>query len=116
MNYPLINRCAVIVVPKLPFWEWVKKTGDVHDDQLHEVKKDVNMYLVPDYETEPDMFGAIEKYIAKNFEGIFISELEAWYTDPGSFPEISYNNFKEWFELTPYTMIFDTVNKGLKKE
>src|SRR5690606_24060266 len=113
MNFPLVNRCAVVVTPKSPFWEWVKKISGMQDDQLDDVKKDVNVYLVPDYEDKPDMFAAIEKYISTNYEDIFISELESWYVDPDLFPEISYPNFRAWFELTSYTMIFDTVNKGL---
>lgn len=55
-------------------------------------------------------------YVVKNFEEIFISELEAWYTDENFFPEISYNTFREWFEINPYTMIFDTVSAQLKRE
>ena len=44
MNYPLVNRCAVAVAPKPPFWEWVKKTGEIRDDRLRDTK-DINVYL-----------------------------------------------------------------------
>jgi hypothetical protein len=116
-SYPLLNRCAVIVTPKPPFWEWVNKTSNVFDDDFRfERDADSNIYLVPGYESEPDISLAIANYIGQNHQGIFISELEAWNADPTTFPEISYDRFHEWFSLSSHTMIFDTVNKPLKKK
>jgi len=114
--YPLLNRCAVVVKPKPPFWDWVNKTNELNDPFVFEGDADGNIYLVPDYESEPDINQAIRKYIGQHYEAIFISELEAWYTDPEAFPEISYELFEEWFSFSSHTMIFDTVNKPLKKE
>lgn len=115
-DYRLLNRCAVIVTPKAPFWDWVKKSGDIDEPLLTEVKKESNIYLIPDYESEDDIALAIERYLAQNFEDIFISELEAWYTDPETFPETTYERFNEWFTVESHTMIFDTVEKPLKRE
>lgn len=116
-TYPLVNRCAVIVTPKSPFWDWVNKTSNQFGaDFTFETDKDSNLYLVPDYESEADIALAIKDYVRKNYEDIFISELEAWNMDPLTFPEINYDQFKEWFTVTSYTMIFDTVKKALKRE
>jgi hypothetical protein len=116
MDYPFLNRCAIAVVPRPPFWDWVKKTGSVQDEQIGEAKTDANIYLIPDFESEPDITDAIKKYVYQNYDEIFTSELEAWYTDPVSFPEINYDNFEKWFSISSYTMIFDTVKRPLRRE
>ena len=115
-DFRFLNRCAVIVIPKSPFWDWVKKTGDIEEPLLTEVKTDSNIYLIPSFESEVDIPLAIEKYLVQNYEDIFISELEEWYTDPETFPEITYERFNEWFSVSSHTMIFDTVEKPLKRE
>ena len=115
-DYRFLNRCAVIVTPKTPFWDWVKKSGDIDGSLLKEAKKDSNIYLIPDYESEDDIALAIEKHLVQIYEDIFIAELEDWYTDPETFPEITYERFNEWFTVSSHTMIFDTVNKPLKRE
>ncbi len=113
--YPLLNRCAVIVTPKTPFWNWVNKISDTENTFPIEPGNDSNVYLVPDYEAEQNISLAIEKYIHQNFADIFISELEAWNMDPLTFPEITYTHFTEWFDVSSHTMIFDTVSKPLKR-
>jgi len=115
-DYPFLNRCAVIVTPKAPFWDWVKKSGDIDESQLAEVKKESNIYLIPDYESEDDIALAIESHLVQIYADIFINELEEWYTDPETFPEITYARFNEWFTVSSHTMIFDTVEKPLKRE
>lgn len=116
-GYPLVNRCATIVTPKSPFWDWVNKTSnDFYDDPIIEKGTDSNLYLVPDYESEKDMEQAIQKYIEQNYEDIFISELEAWNMDPNTFPEISFDRFEQWFSISTHTMIFDMVKKPLKRK
>lgn len=77
---------------------------------------DSNIYLVPGYESEKDIGLAIKKYPNQNYTHIFISELEAWNTDPLTFPDITYDCFNEWFNVSSHTMIFDTARKPLKRE
>lgn len=115
-DFRFLNRCAVIITPKPAFWEWVKKTGDIDEPLLTEVTKEGNIYLIPDYDSEDDIHVAIERHLAENYEDIFISELEAWYTDPTTFPETTYELFNEWFIVSSHSMIFDTVEKPLKRE
>jgi hypothetical protein len=115
MDYPLLNRCAVIVTPKSPFWEWVNKTSDADDKFLIEPGSDSNIYLLPDFEAEQNIALAIKNYLNQNYADLFISELEAWNMDPLIFPEITCERFYEWFEVSSHTMIFDTVQKPLKR-
>ena len=115
-DYRFLNRCAVIVTPKAPFWDWVKASGDIDERLFWEVNNEGNIYLIPAFGSEADISVAIEKHLVQNYEDIFVSELEAWYTDPETFPETTYERFKEWFTVSSHTMIFDTVEKPLKRE
>ena len=115
-DFRFLNRCAVIVTPKTPFWDWVKKSGDIDEPLSTEVNEESNIYLIPGYETEDDIDLAIERHLVQNYEDIFVSELEAWYTDPETFPKITYEMFNEWFTVSSHTMIFDTVEKPLKRK
>jgi hypothetical protein len=115
-NYPLLNRCAVIVTPKQRFWQWVKKVSDGFDNNMVFEVADSNIYLVPDYEFETNVELAIENYISQIYQHIFVRELEAWNTDPLNFPEITYDRFQRWFTVSSHTVIFDTVNEPLEKE
>ena len=115
-TYPLVNRCAVVVIPQAPFWTWVNKLGDLMGAAPIQQQNDSNIYLLPDYESADDIYLAMKKYLDGHFEDIFISELEAWSMDPLTFPEITYDRFSEWFRVSSHTMIFDTVKKPLKRE
>ena len=115
-DFRFLNRCAVIVTPKKPFWDWVKKSGDIDESLFTEVITDSNIYLIPSFESEDDIPLAIKRHLLENYGDIFISELEDWYTDPTTFPEITYQRFNEWFTVSSHTMIFDTVEKPLKRE
>lgn len=115
-TYLLLNRCAVVITPKSPFWNWVNTTSKMDDNFLIEATGDSNIYLVPDYESETEISLAIKSYINHNYEAIFVNELEAWNMDPLSFPETTYDRFTEWFEVTSHTMIFDMVKKPLKRQ
>jgi len=114
--YPLLNRCAVVITPKSPFWNWVNTTSKMDDNFLFKATGDSTIYLVPDYESEADINLAIKNYITQNYEAIFINELEAWNMDPLSFPEITHDRFTEWFAVTTHTLIFDMVKKSLKRQ
>ena len=115
-DYLLLNRCAITIIPKAPFWEWVNQTKEIDDAFMIERQTDSNMYLIPDYESEEDIRLAIENYLLENYSEIFINELEGWNMDPSGFPDITYNHFNEWFEVNVHTMIFDTVKKPLKRQ
>jgi hypothetical protein len=113
--FPLVNRCAVIVKPGPAFWNWVNKTSETDEIFPIEPGSDSNVYLVPTYESAENISLAIENYISQNYADIFISELEAWNMDPLTFPEITYERFNEWLNVSSHTMIFDTVSKPLKR-
>lgn len=114
--FPLVYRCAVVIKPKQPMLDWLNSIDPSHKPSFEEICKDSHAYLVPDFEEAPDIEKAIDKYLKGNYEGIFLSELTAWYTDPDMFPKMHYSLFLEWFEISYHTMVFDTVNKPIAKE
>jgi hypothetical protein len=114
--FPLVYRCAVTVKPKQPMLDWLCSFDPPGQPTMEEIRKDSNAYLVPDYEEAPDIGKAIDKYLKANYEGIFLNELIAWYTDPQMFPKMTYFLFLEWFEVSHHNMVFDTVNKPITKE
>lgn len=115
-QFPLVYRCAVIVKPKQPLLDWLNKIELSVQTSLEELQRDCNVYLVPDYEEVDVIETAIEKYLKLNYAGIFINELIAWYTDERKFPKFSYMLFREWFEISMNTMIFDTVDMPIEKD
>lgn len=114
--FPLVYRCAVVVKPKKPMLDWLLSVDPSYKPSLEEIRKDTHAYLVPDYEEAPDLEKAIDKYLKANYEGIFMNELTAWYTDPRLFPKMSYPLLLELFEVSYHSMVFDTVNKPIMKE
>lgn len=116
MDYLLLNRCALVVTPQPPFWEWVNQTSNLDETFFFEESGDSRIYLISDYESEKDIHFSIQEYIQENYVDIFISELEAWNMDPVTFPETTFERFQQWFHLSSHTMIFDMVKKPLKRE
>ena len=116
MDYLLVNRCAIVITPQPPFWEWVNQTSGQDDEFIFEESSDSNIYLIPDYEAETDIHLAIQTYIEENYADIFITELEAWNMDPLTYPETTFKRFQEWFTVSSHTMIFDMVTKPLKRQ
>jgi hypothetical protein len=114
-DFPMVNRCAVTLKPKAPFWQWVKSTDDTGEDMLKDAAKENNIYLIPDYENAADIYKSIESYVANNYKKLFTNELIGWWTDPDDFPELTYQRFKDWFEITVHTLIFDMVVSPIKK-
>jgi len=57
------------------------------------------------------------KIIRKEYSKIFENELAGWSQDESEWPQIrSYRIFKEWFEIIPSLMVFDTESTLLVKD
>lgn len=87
--FPLVYRCAVVIKSKQPMLDWLNSIDSSHKPSLQEIQKDSHAYLVPDYEEASDLEKAIDKYLKANYEGIFLNELTAWYTDPQMLPKMT---------------------------
>ena len=105
-NVPMLNRSAVVIIPKQPFLDWVNSVDDVGTVTADDMQKMI--YLVPDYEDPADA----DKVLKKVCDEIFCRELEGWHTDEEAWPQDrSFKVFKQWFDVQHYEIVTD-VGRG----
>jgi len=113
--FPGINRAALIVKPKKPFFDWLLNTSNEYDkpeDRLKpemldtEVPDSKHVYLIPIYDEDKQYNGFLKKHCIE----IFNSELNGWFMDPDMWPkDRSWKEFKKWFEYDIQTMVYDMI-------
>ena len=103
-----INRYAIILKPKKPFFDWINKVEP--NDPQYEVDES-NIYLVS------DEIHDVEGWLKKNFTKFFVYELEDEILDKKNWPKNrNYKMFKQWFNVEFSTMIYDLENNPVYKE
>ena len=108
--YDSINRNAILVKIKQPLLDWI---NSIYPDSPVESTNEGTIYLIK----EKDSNVAIEKWLKKNFDNIFINELNDWHTDEKDWPQKrTYKQFKEWFDVEIHSMILDLEETVIKKE
>lgn len=115
----MVSRSAIVVVPMEPFLNWINRVYPSESQTLTDVQKDSNVYLIPDSDlliSEEDLEKEIKNYVRKHCKGIFYNQLSEWYLDEKTYPEMTFEIFNEWFKVSIHTVIFDMVNKPIKKE
>lgn len=101
-NPKTINRTALFVIPKQPYFDWANSFK--YEVVASTDDRQATTYLIPD---KYDEFN-FEKYLKKNFSWIFEGELEAWMTDPDAWPQNrTYKEFKKWFDVVCSDIIWD---------
>ncbi|MEA1787289.1 hypothetical protein U1E44_14400 [Arenibacter sp. GZD96] len=96
-NY--INRYAVIVKPRQPFFDWLNALYP--DDKIDEIDE-ANVYLVD------DAIGDLEKWLQKKFDKFFTMELYEWHTRKKDWPQKrNFKMFKQWFQVDVASMVYD---------
>jgi len=110
-NLEFINRTALTLKPKQPFYDWLKNIEP--DENFSESLQDCDIYLLPEYEELKQM----ETWLKKHFDKLFIEQLNNWYMDETLWPQNrTLKMFKEWFEYTLSTMVWDTETKPMEKD
>jgi len=110
-NFEIVNRAALTIKAKQPFYDWLNSIE--HEDNLSESLQDIDVYLLPDYEE----LKQIENWLKKNFDKLFIEQLNSWYMDEDLWPKNrTLKMFKEWFEYSLCTMVWDTETKPIEKD
>ncbi len=106
MEYTMkfVNRSYLIVKPRQPYIDWVRSFDDsVEIDDLI-IQKTIYLVDEPEFDSPEE----INNIIKKVCRDIFVSELEAWYTDKESFPkDMTYKAFKQWFDVEYVDLGFD---------
>ena len=105
----MINRAAVILKYKAPFIQWVNDADPYKDNPgitLESENKDCTVYLILEEDAEK-----LEEWISLNFEQLFESEVEDWYTDESLWPKNRNRKlFDEWFDVECHSVLIDTVD------
>lgn len=108
----MINRAALIFRLKQPMVDWI---NSVHTSAtagpvtLERANSENTVYLISDDDVE-----VADEWLKLNFEAVFASELEAWYTDTSLWPSpLTLERFLQWFEMECHSMVFDTVGEAI---
>lgn len=105
-----VKRSALVIKPKTPFKDWLANL-DKENSNI-DGTADPYVYLLPDFETTKEM----EKWLSENFDDIFSDQLNNWYIDETVWVQNrSFKLFKEWFDYTLHTMVFDTMDDDIDK-
>jgi len=103
-NY--INRSAIIIKPLQPFLDWC---SNLYPNDKEEMK-DTKTYLISEDIED------INAWLKKNFDKIFIFELETWHSKKKEWPQKrNYKMFQEWFQVDISIMVYDFEMKPVSK-
>ncbi len=110
IDFPTINRYALILLPTEACLEWVKSCPDfVNDPPSGETEPTI--YLVPEAKDAPD------DYLRRHYKPMFEEELNSWYTDPSMWPnDRSFETFKKFFTVLVTTMVYDLGKGQIEKD
>jgi hypothetical protein len=106
-----IDRSAFVIKPRKPLHDWLIK---IEADSIHDnFDDDPNVYLIPSF-NEPY---EIEPWIEKNYDLIFCDQMNLWCLDESKWIQNrTFKLFKEWFDFSFHTIIFDTLEKPIGKQ
>lgn len=111
---PTLNRSAVIVTPKQPFLDWLRRVDPTSADiTMEELKSEPTLYLLPDCEDDEHMVAHVRKASARIFE----DQLDGWYRDETTWPtDRSFGAFRRWFDYQAHTLMLDLCGTPLRRE
>ncbi|WP_333682210.1 hypothetical protein [Dyella sp.] len=100
-----MERLLVLLRPKAPYVEWVRRICEVPDFTVQRAHKQANGYLVPTIHWD------IEKavgYVADNYDLFFDRELTLWNLDSDQWPKPrTLALFHAWFDVEVIEMVAD---------
>lgn len=109
-DYDPINRNAVLVKAKKPFYDWINYI----DPEFPVVNDDEGtVYLVKELDTRKK----IESWLKKHYDEIFCNELNSYHTHAEDWPQTrTYKVFMEWFSVEIASMVVDMLETPILKE
>lgn len=111
----MLNRAAVILKYKAPAIDWVNEADPSPEGRplsAEDANDERTVYLIS--EDDADGPEALNRWLQANFESLFETELEDWYTDPSLWPkERTWSMFHEWFDVECHTVLIDTVGDAI---
>lgn len=108
-NDGIINRKAVIIKAKQPFFDWYNALYPEED--FYDVDKETTTVYLMDIDIEDE-----EKWLKKKFDTLFKLQLEDWHLNKKEWPQKrNYKLFKEWFQISISDMIYDLEKAPILK-
>ena len=115
-NFPrfTLNRTIVLLVPKLPFLDWVNETGPAGEKlTMAELRDDNEAFLIPQFNDEQECIQWVERRWTMLFEHM----LEEWVADESLWPQSrTLAMFREWFDIEIHTLAWDMGDEPLLTE
>jgi len=107
-----MNRSAVIVTPAKPFLDWLHRVDPTSAELgLEDLRREATIYLAPEYDSDEEARGFLEKYCVEIFE----EQLDGWFCVPAAWPaDRSFDTFVHWFQYTLHSVIVDLCDTPLK--
>lgn len=114
----MINRAAVLLKYKKPAIDWINEADPTPSiDRITEetVNHDRLVYLIRSEDADSD--DDVLAWVKENFEVLWETELEGWYTDESLWPtNRTWKEFQKWFQIEWHTMLEDTVDEPVFDE
>jgi hypothetical protein len=105
-----VRRSAIVLKPKQPFKDWLISMDPA--EKNYELAKESDIYLLPDFEYDKQ----VENWLKKNFDQIFCDQMNNWYMDETVWVKNrTFKLFKDWFDYSIHTMIWDTMDEPIDK-
>ncbi len=109
----LINRTALIVIPKQPYIDWANSLDDGVKLNINNPRYEYSLYLIDNVVREADVERVLKQYYVEIFE----QELEAWHLKKEDWPkQRGFQTFKRWFELKICSMVLDLCRERIELE
>ena len=111
-GYEMVNRNAVVIKPKQPFFDWLNATETGDSEPITSLDEN-NVYLVRNRDDNDQ----VRRWVKKHFEPLFANELNDWSIDESVWPQNrTYQMFTEWFHVEVHSMVLDLEAGPLDKE
>jgi hypothetical protein len=109
LYYETINRNAILVKAKKPFYDWINYV----DPEFPIINNDEGtVYLVKEMQTKDK----IERWLKRNYDQIFRNEMNDYHTNENDWPQKrTFKVFNEWFSVEISSMIVDLSDKPVEK-
>lgn len=110
-SFENVRRSALVLHPKEPFMDWIKRVEP--GIQLQEPNLEGDVYLLPDFEEQEDM----RRWLSKKYDLLFSDQLTNWFANESVWPQKrTFSMFQDWFSFSFHTMVWDTLESPLDKD
>jgi hypothetical protein len=109
-----VNRVVVILIPKLPFLQWIFTVEPGLELTLDKLRAEQDALLLSILEIET--FQGAKAWAHRNWKILFDKALCDWYTDERSWPSArTLVMFEQWFDIEWHPLVWDLSSTQIEK-